>query len=133
MSAQIPEDYYDLLDKNVVVVLATVMPNGQPQATPVWCDRHGNQVWVTSALGRQKDKNMRAHPQVAITAIDPTNPYRWLEIRGTVVAYETGSAAEAHINALARKYTDWARYPLPEGEQRCIYKIEPTRVNTSNR
>ena len=131
--AQIPEAFHDLFDKPVVVVLATIMPDGQPQVTPVWCDLHDNQIWVNSAVGRQKDKNMRADPLVAISAIDPANPYRWLEVRGRVVEYVTGEAAVAHIDGLAQKYMNVPRYTLPAGEERCIYKIEPTRVNTSSR
>lgn len=131
MSARIPEAFYDLFERPVVVVLATVMPDGQPQVTPMWCDRHGDQIWVNSAIGRQKDRNMRARPQVTVLAVDPTNPYRWLEVRGRIVEVAMGEAAVAHIDRLTQKYMNRATYPLPAGEQRCIYKIEPTRVNAS--
>lgn len=131
MSARIPEAFDDLFDRPIVVVLATVMPDGQPQVTPMWYDQHGDQIWVNSAIGRQKDRNMRARPQVAVSVVDPDNPYRWLEVRGRVVEMATGEAAVAHMDGLAQKYMNRATYPLPAGEQRCIYKIEPTRVNAS--
>ncbi len=131
MPPRIPEAFYDLFERPVVVVLATVMPDGQPQVTPMWCDRHGDQIWVNSAIGRQKDRNMRARPQVTVLAVDPANPYRWLEVRGRIVETATGAAAVAHIDGLARKYMNVANYPLPAGEERCIYKIEPARVNAS--
>ncbi|MCB0034384.1 MAG: PPOX class F420-dependent oxidoreductase [Anaerolineales bacterium] len=127
----IPETFYDLLDGPVVVMLATVMPDGQPQVTPVWCSRHGGQIWVNSAVGRQKDQNMRARPQVTIAALDPQNPYRYIEIRGRVVELVEGPAAHDHIEALAQQYFGRSfNYNTPD-EKRCIYKIEPTRVRTS--
>jgi PPOX class probable F420-dependent enzyme len=128
MSGIIPEAYYDLLDKPVVVWLATLMPDNQPQLTPVWCDRHGEQIWVNSAIGRQKDKNMRARPWVTIGILDPENPYRYAEIRGKVVELVEGPEAHAHIEALSQAYFGRPfTYNTPD-EKRCIYKIEPFRV-----
>ncbi len=130
-NAMIPETFYDLLDGPVVVWLATLMADGQPQVTPVWCSRHGNEVWVNSAVGRQKDINMKTRPQVTVGALDPTNPYRYLEIRGRVVETVEGPAAHEHIEALSQLYFG-RPYPYgAPGEQRCIYKIEPTRVRAS--
>ena len=128
MSTVIPEAFYDLLDGPVVVMLATLMPDGQPQVTPVWCDRHGDMVWVNSAVGRQKDINMKERPQVTIGVLDPQNAYRYLEIRGRVVETVEGAVAHEHIEALSQVYFGRAyKYGSPN-EQRCIYKIEPTRV-----
>ena len=124
----LPQTHLDLLDGPVVVLLATLMPDGSPQVTPVWCDRHGDQIWVNSAVGRQKDRNMRARPQVTICALDPTNPYRYLEVRGRIVEIIEGPPAHEHINQLSQLYFGRPfRYNTPD-EQRCIYKIEPTRV-----
>lgn len=129
MTNQIPTSHYDLLDAPLVVLLATVMPDGQPQVTPVWCSRAGNQVWVNSARGRQKDRNLRTRPQATVAVLDPDNAYRWLEIRGRVVEIVEGPAAHAHIEALSQAYFGRPfTYGSPD-EQRCLYKIEPTRVN----
>jgi PPOX class probable F420-dependent enzyme len=129
MSQTIPESHYDLLDEPVVVMLATLMPDGQPQVTPVWCDRHDNQIWVNSAAGRQKDQNMRHNERVTVAALDPENPYRYLEVRGRVVEIVEGQPAFDHIHKLAHDY--FARpykFNNPD-EQRVIYKIEPQQVN----
>lgn len=128
MTNQIPASHFDLLDEPVVVLLATLMPDGQPQVTPVWCSRVGNQLWVNSAKGRQKDRNLRARPQATVAVLDPANPYRWLEVRGRVVEIVEGPPAHAHIEALSQAY--FGRpfpYNSPD-EQRCLYKIEPTHV-----
>ncbi len=104
------------------------MPNGSPQVTPVWFDFDGKYIRVNSARGRVKDKNMRRDPRVALSILDPDNPYRYLSIRGRVIKITETGAVE-HINALARKYRgmDIYRSPRPD-EVRVLYVIEPRRV-----
>lgn len=130
MPAEIPEDYRDLLEKPVVVSLATLMPDGQPQVNPVWCSFDGSHVFVNSAKGRQKDRNMRARDQVTVMVMDPANPYRYIELRGTVVNI-TEDGADDHIDDLAEAYLNQRPYPFrKEGEVRVTYQIEPVRVHT---
>ena len=85
MSQVIPEKYRDLFQKRAFASLGTLMPDGRPQVTPVWCDFDGEHVIFNSAKGRQKDRNVRRDPRVSLAIIDPENPYRYLEIRGRVV------------------------------------------------
>src|SRR5260221_6785775 len=103
MSQVIPEKYRDLFSKRAFASLATLMPDGQPQVTPVWCDIEADLVVVNTPKGRQKDKNMRRDPRAALTVIDPENPYRYLEIRCRVVQI-TGNGADAHIDQMAKKH-----------------------------
>ena len=85
---------------------------------------------VNTARGRQKDKNMRRDPRVAMAIIDPENPYRYLEIRGRV-AEITEEGADAHIDKMAKKYLGADKYPYRQpSETRVIFKIQPERVNT---
>ena len=84
MSQAIPEKYRDLFTKRAFASLGTLMPDGRPQVTPVWCDLEGDHVVFNSAKGRQKDRNVRRDPRVALAVVDPDNPYRYLEIRGRV-------------------------------------------------
>ena len=124
MSGTIPEKYRDLFSKRAFASLATLMPDGRPQVTPVWIDYDGDHIIFNSAKGRQKDKNVRRDPRVAITLIDPENPYRYLEIRGSVVEI-TEDGADAHIDKMAKKYLGVDKYPYGSaGEQRVIYKIK---------
>lgn len=125
MSHVIPEKYRDLFGKRAFASLATLMPDGSPQVTPVWCDIEGDLVLFNSAKGRQKDKNVRRDTRVALAVIDPDNPYRYLEIRGRIVEI-TEEGADAHIDKMARKYLGVDKYPYKQdGEQRVIYKIQP--------
>jgi PPOX class probable F420-dependent enzyme len=128
MAQAIPENFMDLFGKKAFGELATLMPDGSPQVTPVWCDYDGKHVLVNSARGRVKDRNVERDPRVAITIPDPDNPYRYLAIRGRV-AEITEAGADAHIDKMAKKYLGKDRYPLRQpGEKRVLYKIEPQHV-----
>lgn len=130
MAATIPQQYLDLFRKKAFAHLATIMPDGRPQVTPVWCDFDGTFVQINSAKGRVKDRNMRRDPRVTLAIQDPDNPYRYLEVRGRVVEV-TEEGADAHIDRLAKKYLGVDKYPnRREGEVRVIYKIQPERAST---
>ncbi len=128
--AKIPEKFLDLFDKKAFGSLGTLMPDGSPQVTPVWVDREGETVLVNTAKGRQKDKNIQRDPRVAVTLIDPENPYRYLEIRGRVVE-ATENGAKDHIDKMAKKYLGLDKYPKAQpGEQRLLLRIRPERFSS---
>jgi PPOX class probable F420-dependent enzyme len=128
MAANIPEGYKDLFQKKAFANLATLMPDGRPQVTPVWVDFDGSHIRINSAKGRVKDKNMRRNNKVALSIVDPDNAYRHLAVQGEVVEI-TEQGADAHINALAKKYLGKDQYPYRQpGEVRVTYKIRPDRV-----
>lgn len=130
--AHIPENYGDLFEKKSFAHLATHMADGRPQVTPVWIDFDGTHVLVNSATGRVKDKNMRRDKRVALSILDPDNPYRYIAIMGEVVEI-TQNGADAHIDALAKRYLGKDKYPYRRpGEVRVIYKIRPDKVSTHN-
>ena len=100
---QIPASHLDLIDGPFTVALATVMPAGQPQTTPVWCNRTGDFVFINVMKGFRKEKNMRANPKVSLLVYDPKNPLHNIEIRGCVVEMTEEGAIE-HNDELARLY-----------------------------
>jgi PPOX class probable F420-dependent enzyme len=102
---QIPESHVDLIDGPCTAVLTTVMPNGQPQTTPVWCNRKGAHVLINTMRGFRKYKNMRSNPQVTLLIYRVTAPLHNIEIRGTVVEM-TEDGAEAHLDELTQLYMD---------------------------
>ena len=123
------ESYRDLQEQKAPPAnLGTVMADGTPQVTPVWFDWDGTHIRVNSAKGRLKDLNMRARAAVAVSIVDPDNIYRYLSIRGRVVEV-TEQGADAHIDALAKKYLGKDKYPFRRaGEVRVTYKIRPERI-----
>jgi PPOX class probable F420-dependent enzyme len=124
------DQYADLLNgKKAFANLATLMPNGSPQVTPVWFDYTNGAIRVNSARGRVKDRNMKEGSPVALSILDPDNPYRYLQVRGKVRKV-TEEGASAHIDALAKKYLGQDKYPYHQpGDVRVIYEIDPERVS----
>ena len=128
--AAIPDKYADLLHKKAFAQLATLMPDGSPQVSPVWFEFDGKHILVNSAKGRVKDKNMRRDARVGLDILDPDNPYRHLSIRGRVVDI-TEKGADEHIDKLTKKYINQDKYPYRgPGEVRVIYKIEPENAHS---
>ncbi len=126
---EVPEKYRDLVgDKKAFADLATLMPDGSPQVTPVWFDYVGGVVRVNTAIGRVKARNMQEGVPVALSIMDPDNPYRYMQIRGKVTRATT-DGADAHIDALSHKYMG-KDYPYREpGSQRIIYEITPDHIS----
>ena len=126
--AGIPEKFRDLFDKKSFAHVATVGADGSPQVTPVWVDFDGTHVRFNTAKGRVKVKNLESNPRVALSIQDPENPYRYVQVRGRI-AETTEKGADAHIDALAKKYLGQDKYPYRKpGEVRVMYKIVPEHV-----
>lgn len=110
--------------KNLATV-ATIMPDGSPQATVVWIDTDGEHVIFNTAEGRVKTNNLRRDPRAAVAIVNADNPYEQVTIRGRVVEF-THEGANAHIDALAKKYLGLDEYPHRNpNERRVIVKIAP--------
>ncbi len=122
---EIPSVYLDLLtEKKALAHLATVMPDGSPQNTPVWFDYVGGKIRVNSALGRTKVRNMKEGAKVALSISDPGNPDRYVQLRGTVTKVSQDDAAAAHIDALAFKYMGLDKNPYAQaGDIRVMFEI----------
>ena len=130
MSENIPNKFMDLFEKKAFANLATLMPNGSPQVTPVWVDFDGDAVLVNTAAGRVKDRNLQREPRVSLAILDPDNPYRYLEIRGRVVE-RTEEGADDHIDKMAKKYLGVEKYPYRQpGEVRVLYRIKPEHTSS---
>lgn len=131
MANKVPDSHKDLLrdEKRALAILATTMPDGSPQATPVWFNMDNDSICFNTARGRVKDRNMTARPRVAIVIVDPDSPYRYLQIRGSVQGSTTDGARE-HIDDLAEKYLGTPSYENYQGETRVKYCIQIESVNT---
>ena len=125
--AVIPDKFQDLLTTKIAFAnLSTVMKDGSPQVTPIWFDYTGGKIRVNTARGRVKSRTLRKGAMVAMSIMDPDNPYRYLQVRGQVVTV-TEDGADAHIDSLAKKYLGKDKYPFRQpGEIRIKYEIEPT-------
>ena len=136
MKVAVPDSHVDLLQRGVHGVLATMMPDGSPQASIVWTDYDGEYILINTTLERQKGRNMQNNPKVTLLVIDPQNSSRWVEVRG-IVRELTTECAEAHADKLTQRYCPNKQYFYrdvypPEQkhkETRVIAKIEPLKVS----
>jgi PPOX class probable F420-dependent enzyme len=133
MNLSIPPSHLDLLTQPVHGVLTTLMPDGQPQSTLVWCDYDGECACVNTTLERQKGRNLAADSRVSLLLVDPEDTGRYLEIRGEVELVHDG--ALVHLDSLTRKYTHHPQfygYVYPEAqaarETRVICRIHARKI-----
>ena len=137
MPSNIPDSHRDLIDGPILVTFTTIMPDGQPQSTIVWCNSDDHYVLVNSVAGRRKHKNIQRDPRVTLLALDPNDPYRWIEIRGLVEEITDEGSVE-HIDELSRLYEGApgffgyvAAAERAKTETRIIFKILPQKVHAA--
>ncbi len=117
-----------MLEAPNIAHLATLMPDGAPQVSPVWVDTDGSNVLVNTAAGRIKWNNVRRDPRVAIDVTERDNPYQMVTIRGRVIELRE-EGANAHIDKLAKKYTGRDSYGVKPDEHRVVLVIRPETVS----
>ena len=131
----LPPAFKRLLDEPVYATVATLRKSGPPHVTVVWNSRDDSHIYINSAKGRIKDRNLRARPEVTLHLMSPTNSYHWMSVEGKVVEIideedpERAAEVTSHIDDLGELYVKKRPYPnrLP-GEVRVKYKIEPSRI-----
>jgi PPOX class probable F420-dependent enzyme len=132
MTAQIPESHRDLLanETQAFAYLATLMPDGSPQLTPIWFDLVDGRIRINTTVGRVKEENLRERRKLAFLVVDPNNPYRFIQIRGHVgELIEEG--ASSHIGEIADKYTGELEYRDFDRKARVTIMIEPVSVSVN--
>ena len=126
--AKLDDQAREFLDQKVIAHVATLMPDGSPQVSPVWIDHEDDLVVFNTAEGRYKTENLEKDGRVAISMVDPENPYTHVLVRGKVTELDR-EHADDHINAMAKKYLGEDEYPFRQpGEVRVKVLIEPERV-----
>lgn len=133
MTTQLTEKAKALVSRPVLANVATVDAEGRPQLTPVWIDLDGDDLVFNTAKGRAKEANLAKNPQVAVSVVDPDDPYNVVVVRGTVHSTEDG--ADAHIDSLAKKYLGVDTYPMRQpGEVRvkCVVTADKVVMQSSD-
>ncbi|MCG8352183.1 MAG: PPOX class F420-dependent oxidoreductase [Chloroflexales bacterium] len=121
----IPELYRDLLTSTALAHVATLGPNGEPQTNPVWFDWDGAHILFSQTTKRQKYRNLQRDGRIALSIVDPANPYRYLEIRGAVERIDPDPDL-TFINKMAQKYLGQERYPYHQpGDERVVVIVKP--------
>ena len=104
----------------------TLLPDGRPMTHVMWVDCDDEHVLINTEVHRQKARNLRRDPRVAVTIWDADDPYRYAEVRGEVVETVTGPEARAHIDALSMKYHGH-EYRNRIQSERLLVRIKPLR------
>ncbi|WP_448222076.1 PPOX class F420-dependent oxidoreductase [Gordonia iterans] len=128
MTTVIPDSHRDLLERPLFAHLATIRPDGTPQVNPMWFSWDGELIYFTNTTIRQKYANVTAHPEVAFSVNDPEQPYRSLEIRGTVERIDDDSSG-AVFGALADRYGLELDGPPGDVAHRVVYVVRPTATS----
>ena len=129
----VPESHQDLLGSTAPAHVATIGPMGVPQSNPVWFDWDGEHVRFSQTKARQKYRNLHRDPRVALSIVDPDDPFRYLEIRGAVERIEE-DADLAFINSMAKKCLgeDEYRNHRP-GDERVVVLVKPQHTTKMGR
>jgi PPOX class probable F420-dependent enzyme len=128
MPTKFTEKQLALLSKPLFASVATVMADGSPQVTPVWVETDGEALLFNTDKARVKFRNLTRNPKVAVTVLDPEDPYRsLLVVRGR--AEFVNADADAHLDRLAKKYLGKDRYPWRRpDDRRVIVRVIPEKV-----
>lgn len=123
--AELGEGVRKLFDDPNYATVTSLNADGSPQSTVVWVRTDGDDVLFSTVKGRRKSRNFERDPRTSILVIDPDNPYRYAEVRGTVALEDDPTGAL--IQELAHKYTGqpWVDQP---GTERLIVRIRPEKV-----
>jgi PPOX class probable F420-dependent enzyme len=117
----------ELLDGKNFATVATLNPDGGPQASVVWILRDGDTVLFSAISTRRKVLNLVRDSRISLTVFDTANPYRSVEIRGT--AELTGDPGKSLPRALSQKYLGQDPPPEPDELTRVIVRVIPQKVN----
>jgi PPOX class probable F420-dependent enzyme len=131
VSAALSDDLKQYLDDSpVFATVATIQPDGSPQLSVVWIKRDGDDVLISTTIGRRKETNLRRDPRVTVMINPPHAPYTYAEIRGTATL--TTEGGQELINELSRKYTgkDYADFnpAWKDDAERVVVRITPRKV-----
>lgn len=128
--AVLSDELKQLLDGTVFVAIATVQPDGSPQVSPVWVKRDGEDILVSTAIGRRKEENLRRDPRVTVLFQPFDDPYRYAEIRGAATLSTEGGQElidELSVKYTGKLYADFNPKGAAEGE-RVVIRITPRKV-----
>ncbi len=119
----VPAGFHPILQSAAVGHLATIDLRGEPQVNPVWFLWESDQLFLSVKANTGKYRNLRRDPNLALSCVDPANSHHYVEIRGTVTAFDLYLDL-SFVNLLARKYTERDMDPIEHGLERYKLTIE---------
>jgi PPOX class probable F420-dependent enzyme len=132
MGVPLSEGAKRIIDKKNFSHIATIMPDGSPQVSPTWVHRDGDNVMISTGVDRQKTRNVKRDPRVALSIADIDRPFPPVQIRGRVVEIITGEPAVQAFVDVTKKYTGNEPAQRPAAADRVVYRIEADSVVAPN-
>ncbi|MFB8352273.1 PPOX class F420-dependent oxidoreductase [Streptomyces niveus] len=130
MAVALSEKLKELLDSPVFVAIATIQPDGSPQVSPVWVKRDGDDILISTTVGRRKEENLRRDPRVTVLLQPFDAPYSYAEIRGSATL--TTEGGQELIDELAVKYVgkSYSEFNPNAGQddERVVVRVTPRKV-----
>ncbi len=124
----IPPTHADILDKRCFASVATLRPDGRLSCNPVSILWDGETIRFSTREGTKKVRNLLADPRIALSILDPDDPTRYIEIRGTAAI--TDDDDRRFVDQIARKYMDVDEYPYdPPGAKRLVVTVDIEQVS----
>lgn len=134
MAVALSEKLKELLDSPVFVAIATIQPDGSPQVSPVWVKRDGDDILISTTVGRRKEENLRRDPRVTVLLQPFDAPYSYAEIRGSATL--TTEGGQELIDELAVKYVGKSYSEFnpnaAQDDERVVVRITPGRSSAAS-
>ena len=134
MDEEIRTKILTLLDQHRIMTIATLRPDGWPQATTVGYSNEGLTLYFVCAPDSQKAANLARDDRVSLT-IDHDTPQvmkiTGLSMAGRAQAWSIRAEGEMALRMLMRKYPQQGSLPLPmptPADVR-IFRVTPTVIS----
>lgn len=134
MDGALQDQILAMLDEHRTMSLATLRPDGWPQATTVGFAHDGLTLYFLCGLESQKAANLARDARVSLT-IDHDTP-QILEIRGLSMAAHARRVvdrveAEKALQLLSQRYPEQRSLsgPMPTPDEVCVFRVTPMIVS----
>lgn len=116
-----------LLELPIYAALGTVRPDGTPQVNPMWFAFDGEHLRFTHVPSRAKYRNLQANPGMAVSLLDPDNPFSYLEVRGRLVEVVQDPTGAFYVE-LQNRYGNPSSEPPADAAERVILVMSIDRL-----
>jgi PPOX class probable F420-dependent enzyme len=127
MTATIPADYIHLVENPNYGHLGTIRPDDTAQVNPMWYLFDGVTLRFTHTTKRGKYRNLQHNPSMSLAISDPDDPFRYLEVRGSLQQVIPDPEGAFYV-VLGKRYGNAEQQPPKDSPDRVILVMSINRV-----